>query len=477
MLRVAFIFAPFEHKMFEEDVDIVSQEFGTFQPLGIGFAAAIAQRAGHEVMLIDCNAEQLSKRACLRRLRRFDPDVLAVLTTTYMFMDTLPYITYLKRETGLPVVCGNINVSLYPRETLSYPEIDYGIMGSALDALPALLDAIEHSRPIPDVPGLCYKRDGEIVINEPPHLGDDFSRLPIPLRDGLPHPVYHSVMSKRKNLSSMVTMKGCPAACTFCNIHELFPYSACEPAGVVDEMEECVTRHGVREFEIFDPSFTVDQERVHQICRGIVDRGLDVHFAVRVRVDQVDRPLLADMAAAGCRRMLYGIESGSQRQLDRMKKGIDLDQIRRAIGDTQEVGIMALGFFLIGTAGETEETIEETVRFALDLDLDYAQFHKTMAKPQTELGDESMAELGYDYWREYVLGRKPEMRLPSPWTDLSQKEIERATVRAYHRFYMRPRYLAKTVAGIRSVEELMRYLRSGIGLLNVTSDVDRTTVR
>ncbi len=469
-MRIGFVFGDYTHKKFEEDIDVVSREFGTFAPLGLGFAAAIAQRAGHEVVLIDAHAEHLTPPQVLERLRPFDPQALGFMLTTYMFHDTLRYVRFLRQELQVPTIVGNVNMELYPRETLSYPEIDYGIMGPALDALPALLQALAQGRPAPDAPGLCYKRDGEVVINQPRYRAEPFDRLPFPLRDGLPMHLYHSAMSKRKNLTNLITVRGCPAACTFCHIHGI-PYSARSPEGVVEEMALCAARHGVREFEIFDPSFTMKRQRILAICDGIVRRDLDVHFAVRARVDQVDPELLRRMHRAGCRRILYGLETGSQVMLDRMRKGISLEDSRRAIRWTQDAGILVIGFFLVGAPGETLQTIEQTVRFAIDAGVDYAQFHKTMAKPKTELNRQAMEALGYDYWREYVLGNAPEMRLPAPWTALSQQEVERQAIRAYHRFYMRPRYLVRTLLGVRSAEELLRYLRSGVGLLNVRTDL------
>ena len=469
-MRLAFIFADFGHKKFEEDIDVVSREFGTFPPLGNGFAAAIVERAGHETLLIDAHAERLTPEQVAGRLRPFDPQALGFLCTAYMFPDTLRYIRHLKAETGLPVIVGNIAVELYPRELLGFPEIDYGIIGSALDALPALLSALDAGGAIPDAPGICHKRDGEVVINPPARKGDDFSRLPIPKRDGLPHALYHSVMSKRKNVTNMVTAKGCPARCTFCHIHGV-PYSARSAEGVVEEMALCHQSFGVREFEIFDPSFTARRQRIIQVCRGILDRGLDLSFAVRARVDQVDHELLAWMARAGCARILYGIESGSQSILDQMQKGITLLEIRRAVRLTQEAGIKVIGFFLVGSAGETEQTVEETVRFALDLKLEYAQFHKTMPKPGTELNEQAMVALGYDFWREYVLGNMTDRRLPAPWTDMPQDQVEQLAIAAYKRFYMRPGYIASTLLGVKSGDELWRYLRSGIGMLTVKSDL------
>jgi len=470
-MRIAFVFAPYLHKKFEEDVDVVSREFGTFPPLGLGFAAAIADKAGHETMIVDAHAEALSPRQVYARIRPFKPDLLGFMLTTYMFHDTMKYITALKERTGLPVVVGNIQMELYPEETLSYPAIDYGIIGSAQQALPELLAALEAGREAPDVPGLCHRgRNGDPVIRLPDTLRENFDTLPFPKREGLPHHIYHAVMSRKRNLTSMITAKGCPGGCTFCHIHAT-PYSARAPDAVIDEMELCQRRYGINEFEIFDPSFTINRKRVIALCDEIEGRRLKLDYAVRARVDQVDAELLNRMARSGCRRILYGIESGSQQQLEVMQKGITMEQVRQAVGDARRAGIEALGFFLIGSQGETLQTVDETVRFARELGLDYAQFHRTMPKPHTVLNEIVTEFLGYDYWREYTLGNQPEIRLPSPWTELTQAEIERAAYRAYRQFYMHPRVLARHVLSIRSPQMFMRYLRSGLGLLFGRSDL------
>jgi len=469
-MLVAFIFADYKHKCFEEDVGIVSEEFGIFPPLGLCYAAAIAERAGHETMIVDAHAEHLSPEQVLERIAPFDPQLLGFMLTTYMFPDTLSLIRYLKRETGLPVLVGNVQLELYPHETMGFAEINYGIIGSAQSVLPSLLEALDRGEQPPDMPGLCRRQNGEVIVRQPAGLREDFSTLPFPKRDGLPHKLYHSVMTKRRNVTAMITAKGCPGECTFCHIHRT-PYSTRDPKGAADEIEQCINDHGIHEFEIFDPSFTIRRQRIMDLCDEIQRRGLDLDFAVRARVDQVDPELLRNMERAGCKRILYGIESGSEQQLARIKKGIGLDQVRDAVRATQDAGIEALGFFLVGSPGETPAEVEQTVRFALDLGLDYAQFHRTMPKPRTELHDMATEALGYDYWREYTLGNRPELRLPTPWTDMSQELIERETFRAYRRFYMRPSFLARTILGIRSLDELMRYVRSGLGLLLAKSDL------
>lgn len=458
------------HRRFEEDIDIVGREFGVLPPLGLAYAAAIMEKAGHDVTIIDANALKLSKENVLRRLIEFKPDMLGFMLTVWTFQLTLNWIRYLKSELKMPVLVGNIQLELYPQETLTHKEIDYGIIGSAQKPLPELLFALENNRSFEYIKGLVFRKNGETVINFPDTLYEDFNTLPFPARHLLPNNRYREVMSKRKNFTIMLTSKGCPAQCSFCHIKGT-PYSARSPIMVVDEIEECYKKYKIREIDIFDPSFSIDKKRIIAICREVRKRNIEINFSCRARIDQVDEELLDEMAMAGFKRILYGIESGDQEILDRINKGITIEQIREAIRLTKKKKILALGFFLIGSPGETMLSVKKTIRFAKELKLDYAQFHKVMAKPCTDLYNQVVKETKRDYWREFVLGDAGEERLASPWTKLSQKEIEDFTIMAYRAFYFRPKYLLGTFVNIRSMNEFARYARSALGLLKVKSDV------
>ncbi|HRY28842.1 MAG TPA: radical SAM protein [Elusimicrobiota bacterium] len=470
-MRIVFVFPPFDHKKFEEDIDVVSREFTQPPPLGLAYAAAIAEKSGHDAIIIDANLRpRMSKEDVLAQINEFKPQILSFMLTAYMFQQTLEWIVFLKQKTGLPVLVGNILMELYPKEVFSHREIDFGIIGSAQKPLPALLRALENGGSLEGIKGLCYRENGQLVIQPPDTLREDFDSLPFPARHLLANDRYYTVVSKRKNFTIMMTSKGCVSRCGFCHVKDI-PYSARSPVGVADELEECYGRHGIREIEFFDPVFTVNRARVREICLEIRRRGLDISWACRARVDQVDEELLREMKAAGCARIYYGLECGNQAILDKTSKGITLERIREVVRITQNCGILTLGFFLIGAPGETVRTIEETIRFAMSLGLDYAQFHKTVAKPKTLLYDEVMRTTGRDYWGEFVMGTAKEERLPTPWTVVSDGDIEKLTVRAYRRFYFQPSRLWKIFRGIKSFSEFGRYVRSAVGIWRVKSDL------
>ncbi|MFH1996612.1 MAG: radical SAM protein [Candidatus Omnitrophota bacterium] len=451
-MRIAFVFNPFKYKVHEENLRIVQKYFGLFPPLSMSWAASIARKAGHEVTLIDARTLNLSMDEVLERLKAFKPDIMGFMMTTYMFPDTLEWIRYLKARLNIPVVVGGYNLRVYPKESVSHPEIDYGVIEHALDTVPQLLEALEGKRKLSDVVGLVYKENDEIKLNPPQPV--DFEKFPNPARDLLPNDLYAEFPTERKNFTVMVTSLGCPYGCGFCEAGRT-AYNPRSPETVMNEIEECYDKYGIREIDFFDYDFTAIKKRTIDICRLIRERKLDILWACRSRID-VDEELLREMRDAGCGRIYYGIESGSQETLDRVNKGITLDQIRTTVRATKTLDMKALGFFLVGAPGETRHSVKQTVRFAQSLNLDYVQFSKCLAKPLTPLWKQMVKKEGKDYWREWILGNETDRPLPRPWTELTNEELDDLAKWAYVQFHSRPAFLIKAALKVRSFTEFKR---------------------
>ncbi|ACL03852.1 Radical SAM domain protein [Desulfatibacillum aliphaticivorans] len=454
-MRLAFVFNPFSYKLHEENLRIVQRYFGLFPPLSMSWVAGIAERAGHDVTFIDARTLRLTPDEVVARLKAFRPDMVGFMMTTYMFRETLQWIRHVKEN--LPrvrVIVGGYNLRVYPEESVMPPEIDYGCFNSAYYTVPGLLEALENNHDLSDVPGLIYKQGTKVIQTEygpEPHFND----YPNPARHLLPNELYAEFPTERKNFTVMVTSKGCPMNCLFCEARST-PYNPRSIQTVVDEIQECYDVHGVREIDIFDYEFLVDRKRAMGICEEIIRRDLDILWACRARIDSLDEDLLARMKESGCGRVYLGIESGLQEMLDRVNKGITIEQVRRAVDMTKAHGIKTLGFFMTGLPGETRQTVKETLKFATSLGLDYVQFSKTTAKPLTSMWHDMVKESGYDYWKEYILGNAEEAPLPRPWTELSNDEIDRLTKKAYQKFHSRPFFLLKHALAVRSFDEFKR---------------------
>lgn len=453
-MRIAFVFNPFKYKLHEENLRIVQKYFGLFPPLSMAWVAAIAEKHGHTACIVDARTLRLSMEETLEILKGFRPDLLGFMMSTYMFRETLEWIRFLKKNLRVPVVVGGYNLRVYPRESVAPPEIDFGVVEQAYYTFPALLREIEGERRFENVPGLAYKNGPEIAVTPHPQK-IVFDEFPHPARHLLPNHLYAEFPTERKNFTVMVTSLGCPMRCTFCEAGRT-EYNPRSAATVIDEIQECYDRFGVREIDIFDYEFPMVRQRTLAICRELQRRQLDLTWACRSRIDTVDGEVLTEMQRAGCRRIYFGIESGVQEILDRVNKGITLKQVRQTIGIAKDLGIKPLGFFLIGAPGETRETVRETVRFAKSLDLDFVQFSKLTAKPLTGMWKQLVRETGFDYWKEYILGRTEEKVLPRPWTSLSNSEIDRLTRWAYVSYHSRPSFLLRSVFRVKSWDEFRR---------------------
>jgi len=442
-MRFALVHYPFKYKVHEENIKIVQKYFGVFPPLNEMWVAGIAEQHGHQCLIVDARTLLLTKSQVGDILEKFRPDIIGFRVTTYMFPDMREWARYLKARFNVPIIIGGYNLRVYPKESLVHPEIDFGCVNSALYTVPRLLAELESGRRrFDEVPGLVFKRNGEIIQtpnHDPPERFEDYPR---PARHLVPNELYAEFPTTRRNFTLMVTSKGCPMRCTFCEAGRT-PYDPRTPQQVVDEMEECQREYNIHEIDIFDYEFPMIRKRTLEICREIQRRKLDIIWACRSRVDTVNEEVLREMKAAGCHRIYFGIESVHQKVLDRVLKGITIDQVRETIRLCKKYGIMALGFFIIGNPGESEKMIYETVDFAKELDLDYVQFSKLLAKPGTSMWREMVASTGKDYWRDWVLGLETDRPLPRHWTKLSNRDIDRIARKSYLKFAIRPWYLLK----------------------------------
>jgi radical SAM superfamily enzyme YgiQ (UPF0313 family) len=463
-MRIALVYPPFGIVENQPNIKAVADNYGVFPPLNLSYVAAIAKNAGHKVRLIDANALNLSKEEILKEVKRFNPDVIAFTITTYMFYSVLKWAEFLKKNTGAKTLMGGAHMGLYPEETMSHDEIDYGIIGEAEETLPELIDALEKNKPLKNVKGICYKKGKKVMVTPKRGLVKDLDKIPFPLRDQLPNKRYCSFVSKKRNFATMITARGCPFNCIYCEQGGQV-YRMRSAKNVVDEIEECYNNYNVKEIDFFDPEFTINKKHVMSICREIRKRNIKISWSCRSRIDTVDSEMLKEMAKAGCYRIYYGIESGVESILKTLKKGTNLGIIRKNIDLTKKNKIMTFGYFMVGSPGETKETIKKTVKFAKELNLDYAQFSKVSTLPGTELYELLKPQLGYDYWKGFILNEKNRRVLPRYKCNLSEKEIEEEARKAYIQFYFRPSYLIKKIPRTSSFSEIKTDFKAAFSMV------------
>ncbi|MFA6064966.1 MAG: radical SAM protein [archaeon] len=466
-MKITFIYPPFKHKRFNENVAVVDEEFGLYQPIGLAYAAAIYRNLGAQVDLIDANALKLTKEIVLEKLKTQKPDILSFdLHSAYTFFDNLEWIKYFKDNLGYKVIIlvGGFNFNLYPSEVMYHKEIDFGLLGQANTTAKQFMQFFEKKTSPRKIQGLVYRKNGKVIINKQPEMFCNLEELPFPARDLIPMDKYYSFISGRKNFTVMLSQIGCPFRCNFCAIAKV-PFKQRSAKSVFEEILECYNKYKVREIDFFDGTFTANKKVVMELCQLIIDSKIDIAWSCRTRIDRVDDELLSIMAKSGCKRIYYGIESSDDKVIINICKDITISGVKVAIDKTRKYKIAPLGFFMIGNPGDTKEGFMKTVELAKSLNLEYAQFSRTIAKPKTEIDTKLQGITKKDYWSDYLLGKVGEERLPNPWCNIPESEVEQLTKKAYLSFYLRPTYVFKRIIGIRSVHELLRYIKAGFKMI------------
>ncbi len=463
-MRIAFFQAALTHKRFNENFSVVDRNFGVFPDVGLATAAAVARSWGADVRIWDAYAAQQDVETVLAQMRAWAPDLLATaFHSAPTFRDAIDWATQLRAGLDVPVLMGGHEAGHYPNEVMSWDAVDFLLQGAASVTLPPFLDAFERGGGWDRVAGLGWRDDDDLHF-EPAPVAPSLDDEPVPARDLLHNELYYSHVTQRGLYTVLLTSRGCPFTCTFCAVAGS-GYHPRPVDEVCDEMADCIDGLGIHEFDIFDPLLLHDRDRALDLCGEIRRRRLDQEWACRSRLDDVDAQLLRAMADAGCKRIYVGIESGDPDVLARIHKRLDLDRVPVLLDMIRDHGIRPLGFFQIGLPGETIASARRTIRFALDLPLDFAQFMRTIAKPHSELEDMLRRVTGTDPWQDYVAGRRDDSRLPTPWTDLAPETVDGLVREAYLRFYMRPRVMARTLRRSRSTVEAARYVRVGLRML------------
>ncbi|MDP8257675.1 MAG: radical SAM protein [Candidatus Alcyoniella australis] len=456
--RVSLIYPPYGAVKNEPGIKAVKENYGVFPSLSLAYVGGVFQNIGVKVQFIDANAMQLSLSETIDKVRGFGPQLICFTITTYLFYQTLEWVRSIREATGVSTLLGGVHMGIYPSETMTHGEIDLGVIGEAEETVPELIAALNSGRDLAEVNGLIFRREDApdgVMVTPPRPLFQDVDNSPYPCRELLPNDRYYSFISQFKNFTPMITSRGCPFHCIFCEQGgmKFRPRSA---SNVVDEIEQCYHVYKVREIDVFDSSFTTQRNRVIEICDEINRRNLKIYWAIRSRVDLVNAEMLEALHSAGCKRIYYGIESGDPDVLRTLRKETDLAKIKQIIDLTNRIGIDTFGYFMVGSPGETARTIKQSIRFAIKLNLDYAQFSKVTPMPATELYRMLIQERGRDYWSEYILDPSMEIYMPRPGCAMSEDEVQRWTRSAYLRFYFRPKYIIKALLRLKSWREFTR---------------------
>ena len=429
----------------------------TMPPLGILQVAAMFEQAGHPVHALDFSVMPMDGRL-QRAIQKHDPAFIGFSCTA----PGLPAVQQMVREIRdmgceAVILCGGYDATARPEVYLQRGLADVVVLGEGEFTAPLVVASWPD---VDDIPGLAFIRNGELVQTGPGARVTDLDALPWPSRHLLPMNLYKLAPGYRQNprSTSVFFNRGCPHRCTFCD-KTIFGQKMTfrSPESMVDELEFLVRTYDVNEFRFHDDRFLVHPRRAERLLDLMIERDLGITWFCAERCDRLDARLLAKMKRAGCYRIEAGVEAGSQRVLDLVKKGVKKGSAVEGFRRAQDAGIGILSNFILGFPTETREEMEETIDFAIELDPDYAAFFMFQPYPGTAIAEDFGLPWDDDHRRF--------SRLPHDSYTLANHETERVIDLAYRRFYLHPTRCWRLLRQVDHAEDVLTMGMAGLSML------------
>ena len=364
-------------------------------PLGLLAIGSVLKRAGHQVKILDLRISNSPDEELDAVMNSFDPQVVGIGVMTieckYGFIDAAKVK---KINPNVTVIFGGPHCSHEPQFILNDSNVDLMVSGEGDLTIVELVNTLEEGKDVAGVPGIAYKKNGSYlrtaerpVIRDLDTIDQEYDLINLERYFNFQSSMDFFPVFRNKRFIPLVTSRGCPFKCTYC--HDIFDKSIQyrSPEAVVNEIEYLIKVYGIREFHIVDDVFNVNMKRAKIVLDAIIERNLNIHisFPNGLRADFFDDELIDKMQRAGVYRMALGIESGSQRIQDMIKKDLDINIIYDVVEKLTSARMSVHGFFMLGFPSETREEMKETIHFACNLGLTTANFSLVIPNPGTDL--------------------------------------------------------------------------------------------
>ncbi|MEW6617671.1 MAG: radical SAM protein [Patescibacteria group bacterium] len=445
---------------------------GRYFPLSLGYIASYCLSKGYDVQLIDPEPQNIGYEGIKKKVKEYQPDIIGLTCATPNFGNAVTIAAMAKEVCGAIIVAGGVHVTTYPEPALrTCKDIDVITLREGEETMDELCQYLQGNiESLDKIQGIVFRgKDAFVNTGLRPFITD---------LDKLPFPAYHLVdMSlykpnvytcKGSRTATIMTSRGCPGTCIYCASHKVLGrgFRPNSPEYVLRLITHLVETYHANHIIFEDDVFTFDKERAKKICRALIEKGLNkkIQWCCFSRVTSAEEELFSLMKEAGCYAVSFGIESGSDVMLKNMKKGTTTALNRKGLELCKKAGMRSIAFFVFGTPGETKETIEETIHFALETRPTMAFFNILSPYPGTELFEYSFTKEEADKihdWKDFVsIGINPQLK----HTNLTQDELQNAAASAFRRFYYNPKGMYGVLSSISSFNEFKELSIGAYGL-------------
>mgnify|MGYP001250532381 FL=1 len=462
-------------------------------PLGLGYIGSVLEENDFEVEILDAlalgtdNVEQegefirvgLSWADLKKRVSNASPDIVGESAAYTAYANDSHHCAKIVKEVNpdIPVVFGGAHTSILYEKVLSDPNVDVAILGEGEMTFLELMKQLKSNGNIYTVDGTAVLKNSSILRHPPRPFIEELDSIPFPARHLLPmdnyfhKPSFLRDYSMRQPRTNMITSRGCPFNCVFCSIHSVWGYKWRwrSARNVADEIEVLTSRYGVKEIAFLDDNLSLNKKRMMEICDEIIERKLDIKWCTPngVMVRTLDQEVIRSMKKSGCWKLTLGIESGSVETQNFIGKKIDLEKCRKTIEFCNKIGMWTHATFIIGFPNETLESINQTINFAIDSELDLANFYVATPYPSTKLHEIYVKEklLEPDSDISYL-----SVNLPGTRTKyFSKKELKKMQSSAYSKFissrmkrFLNPLRIQKKIKSFDDIRFVTKIMKTAI---------------
>lgn len=466
MKNILLIMPPFSMK---ERYGQGLEKIGTsLPPLGLLYLGAELEKAGFEVNIFDAQIDNWNIKEAS------GSDIVGIYCNTSNYRRAVALSQEIKANFNIPIIFGGPHVSTRPLEVLNNDSVDCVVIGEGERTIVELMDVLSGKQTalkLSDIKGIGFKDRGRPIINPPRELIDNLDAISFPARHLVPIAQYRPSPNQYKRLpmTIMITSRGCPFGCTFCDVKTIWSrrYRVRSVKNVLDEIKELIQNYGIKEINFWDDVWGLNKEWVEEFCGQILKEKLDLTWSCECRVDTVDKETLKKMKKAGCWCIFFGIESLDAEVLAAINKKINLEQINNAFRWAKEAGIEVRANFILGLPRETPEKVKKMVKTLCKLNPDYIKFNILTPYPETILYHEikegkwgKIIDESYDKLTGYFA-----TFLPSGYQDID--ELKRIKKYAYRKYYLRLGYILPRLLSIRTLEDLKRYLKGARAIMSI----------
>lgn len=428
----------------EERFGEMAKHGATAPPLGLCYIASSLRKSGIECSIIDPLSFDNTMEETVEKILRQQPRYVGISSMTVGILRAAELARQIKqKKPDITTIIGGAHVTAVPIETLTrFPQFDIGVIGEGELTIVELIETLESKGNIEYVNGLIVRKpNGHLMLTDPRPYIKDLDSIPFPAWDMVSHLKYYHESATRFSklpLGSIITSRGCPGRCLFCD-NKTFgrKFRAHSAKYVIDMIKYLKANYDIKSLVFYDDYFIADKKRLYEICNMMIQEQLNLQWVCSARVNTVNDEMLSLMKRAGCFQIAYGIESGNQDILNFQQKGITLGRIRSAVEMTHNADIRTKGYFIIGHPTETIETIQQTINFAKLLPLDNFQatyFTPFPGSPAYDIADK-YGKFENDWAK---MNMWDIVFIPNGFTE---KLLRYYLKSAYRKFYLRPKVI------------------------------------